>query len=85
MAAKGKSTAKSYSLEPDFLNDLKDSRQAFVTAEIEQVFELLNGTVAESVFLQMVARLGMEAIANSSEARKKMWKHVPATARGYRP
>lgn len=85
MSPKGKSTNKSFSLENDFLDELKDSRRAFVTAEISQVFELLNGNVAEGVFLQMVARLGMEAIANSDKARQRMWEHVPATARGYRP
>lgn len=85
MTTKGRSTPKSFSLETEFLDELKDARKAFVTAEIAQVFELLNGTLAEGVFLQMVARLGMEAIANSPEARSKMWQHVPATARGYRP
>lgn len=85
MATKGHSTQKSFSLDATFLDELKDSRKEFVTAEIAKVFEVLNGNVAEGVFLQMVARLGMEAIANSEKARREMWKHVPVTARGYTP
>lgn len=83
--APAKTKAKNWSVELEFLDELAASRRAFVEAENDQVWELLNGTLAEGVFLQMVTRIGIEAIAADPKLRKAMWEHVPATARGYRP
>lgn len=85
MAPKGRTTAKNWSVERDFADELAAARRAFMESEPDKVWELLNGNVAEGVFLQMVARVGMAAIAESEKARASMWDHVPATARGYRP
>ncbi|MFC0313682.1 hypothetical protein ACFFJD_02285 [Gordonia phosphorivorans] len=67
------------------MEELSASRRAFVEAEADQVWSRLNGTVAEGVFLQMVARIGMEVIAKDPKLRAEMWNHVPPSARGYRP
>lgn len=74
-----------WSVEKEFLAELTAARREFMETESEMLWELLGGNLAEGVFLQMVARVGMEAIASSPQLREAMWSHVPANARGYRP
>lgn len=83
-APRRRAKQKNFPLEQDFLEALTDARRRWYESEPDVHWNAFGGIVSETAFLQMVARLGMDALEHSADAKKTIWEHVPTNARGYR-